>query len=246
MGFFQRLGRLIRGFFSLFIGGLEEKNPKLMLEDLKNQLNAAKVRYNTTTANIIAREKVAAAKLKASQKELADCQALIQEAKRQNNREMALQLLIQEENLSAQLTTTQTAYDAIKAEADNARKEFENFQNEMFQKMSQIDQLKTQADLAELKKDMNQLRSNYATEGGAGQINEGLKQAEEIITGRLAQEDAVSELGKNSIDAKMRDLKASASKSRAEEKLAALFGDAPATTTPDEGRVVKEKTDGTI
>lgn len=239
MGFFERLGRLIRGFFSLFVSGLEEKNPKLMLEDLKNQMNQAKVRYQTTTANIIAREKIAASKLQAAKKELDECQRMIQEAKRQNNRELALQLLIQEENLQATLNTTQAAYDAIKAEADNARKEFENFQNEMFQKMSQIEQLKTQSDLADLKKDMNALRSNYATDNGGGKINEGLKQAEEIIQGRLAKEDAVSELGKNSIDSQMRDLRASASKSRAEEKLAALFGDAPATA--DEGRVVKEK-----
>jgi phage shock protein A len=241
MGFFARLGRLIRGFFSLFVGGLEEKNPKLMLEDLKNQMQEAKVRYASTTANIIAREKMAASKLLAAKRELEECQRLIQEAKRQNNREMALQLLIQEENLQATLDTTQAAYDAIKAEADNARKEFDNFQKEMFQKMSQIEQLKTQSDLADLKKDMNQLRSNYATENGAGRINDGLKQAEEIIQGKLAKEDAISELGKNSIDSQMRDLKASASKSRAEEKLAALFGDAPATTTIDEGRSVKEK-----
>jgi phage shock protein A len=240
MGFFERLGRLIRGFFSLFIGGLEEKNPKLMLEDLKNQLNAAKVRYNTTTANIIAREKVAAAKLKQAEKELEECRRMIQEAKRQNDRELALQLLIQEENLEAALATTQQAYDAIKAEADNARKEFENFQAEMYQKMSQIEQLKTQADLADLKREMNTLRSNYATEGGAGKINEGLKQAEELIQGKLAKEEAVSELGKNSIDSRMRDLKASAAKSRAQDKLAALFGDAPA-STEEEGRIVKEK-----
>lgn len=237
---FARLARLIRGFFGLFIAGLEEKNPKAMLEDLKTQLNAAKVRYNTTTANIIAREKVAAAKLSSAKKELDECRRLIQEAKRQENREMALQLLIQDENLSATLETTEAAYSAIKSEADNARKEFDNFQTEMFQKMSQIEQLKAQADLANLKKEMNVLRSNYATENGAGKINEGLKQAEEIIQGNLAKEDAISELGKNSIDSKLRDLKASASKSRAEEKLAALFGDSPATA--DEGRVVKEKT----
>ncbi|MFZ5826461.1 MAG: PspA/IM30 family protein [Bacillota bacterium] len=240
MGFFARLGRLIRGFFSLFIGGLEEKNPKLMLEDIKNQLNAAKVRYNTTTANIIAREKVAAAKLKSAEKELEECRRLIQQAKRQNDRELALQLLIQEEHLDAAMQTAQAAYDSIKAEADNARKEFENFQSEMFQKMSQIEQLKVQSDLADLKKEMNTLRSNYATEGGAGKVNEGLKQAEELIQGKLAKEEAVAELGKNSLDSRMRDLKTSAAKSRAEEKLAALFGDEPA-PVEEEGRVVKEK-----
>jgi phage shock protein A len=226
---FERLARIIRGFFGLFISGLEEKNPKAMLEDLKNQLNAAKVRYNTTTANIIAREKVAASKLKAAEKELADCQRLVQEAKRQNDRELALQLLIKEESLSSQLDTTRQAYDAIKLEADNARREFENFQNEMFQKMSQIEQLKAQADLASLKKEMNTLRSQYATDNGAGKINEGLRQVEELVQTNLAKEDAISELGNNSIDTKMRNLQASAAKSRAEEKLAALFGDAPAT-----------------
>jgi len=241
MGFFARLGRLIRGFFSLFVGGLEEKNPKAMLEDLKNQLNAAKVRYNTTTANIIAREKVAAAKLKSAEKELEECRRLIQEAKRQNDRELALQLLIQEEHLEAAYNTALEAYNSIKAEADNARQEFENFQAEMFQKMSQIEQLKVQSDLADLKKEMNTLRSNFATESGAGKINEGLKQAEELIQGKLAKEEAIAELGKNSIDARMRNLKTSAAKSRAEEKLAALFGDAPA-QTEDEGRIVKEKT----
>ena len=241
MGFFARLGRLIRGFFSLFVGGLEEKNPKAMLEDLKNQLNAAKVRYNTTTANIIAREKVAAAKLKSAEKELEECRRLIQEAKRQNDRELALQLLIQEEHLEAAYNTALEAYNSIKAEADNARQEFENFQAEMFQKMSQIEQLKVQSDLADLKKEMNTLRSNFATESGAGKINEGLKQAEELIQGKLAKEEAIAELGKNSIDARMRNLKTSAAKSRAEEKLAALFGDAPA-RTEDEGRIVKEKT----
>jgi phage shock protein A len=241
---FERLARLIRGFFGLFISGLEEKNPKAMLEDLKNQLNAAKVRYNTTTANIIAREKVAASKLKAAEKELADCQRLIQEAKRQNDRELALQLLIKEETLTAQLETTRQAYDAIKLEADNARREFENFQNEMFQKMAQIEQLKAQADLASLKKEMNTLRSQYATDNGAGKINEGLRQAEEMIQTRLAKEDAISELGNNSIDTKMRNLQASAAKSRAEEKLAALFGDAPATPAAQSevagARTVKE------
>ncbi len=241
MGFFARLGRLIRGFFSLFIGGLEEKNPKAMLEDLKNQLNAAKVRYNSTTANIIAREKVAAAKLKSAEKELEDCRRLIQEAKRQNDRELALQLLIQEEHLEAAYNTALEAYNAIKAEADHARQEFENFQAEMFQKMSQIEQLKVQADLADLKKEMNALRSNFATEHGAGKINEGLKQAEELIQTKLAKEEAIAELGTNSVESRMRSLKASAARSRAEEKLAALFGDEPA-QTEETGRVVKEKT----
>ncbi|MFS8640263.1 MAG: PspA/IM30 family protein [Symbiobacteriaceae bacterium] len=241
MGFFARLARLIRGFFSLFIGGLEEKNPEAMLEDLKNQLNAAKVRYHTTTANIIAREKTAAAKLKAAERELEECRAQIQEAKRLGDRELALQLLIQEEHLEAAYNTALEAYNAIKAEADRAREEFRAFEAEMELKMSQIRQLKVQNELADLKKEMNALRSNYATESGAGKINEGLRHAEELIQTKLAKEEAIAELGQNSLDTRMRSLKASMARRRAEEKLAALFGDAPA-QTEENGRVVKETT----
>ena len=38
MGFFSRLGALIRGFFGLFVGDLEEKNPEVLFEDIKNQV----------------------------------------------------------------------------------------------------------------------------------------------------------------------------------------------------------------
>jgi len=239
MGFFARLGRLIRGFFSLFIGGLEEKNPHAMLEDLKNQLNAAKIRYQTTTANIITREKIAASKLQSAEKELEEIRQKIQAARQQNDRELALHLLIQEEHLEAAYNTALEAYNSIKAEADRAREEFANFQAEVEQKMSQIRQLKVQSDLADLKKEMNALRSAYATDSGAGKINEQLKQAEEIIQTKLAKEEAIAELGQNSLDSRLRSLNASMARRRAEEKLAKLFGDEPA-QTEDSGRVVKE------
>lgn len=224
---FARLARLIRGWFSMGVTNLENRNPAALLEDLRDRLNQAKIRFNSTTATIIAREKIAAAKLKSTRTSLEDCRRLILEAKTKNNRELALQLLIQEENLEASLQTAETAYTAIKQEADKAKADFETFQAETFQKMSQIEQLKTQADLANLKREMNNLRSNYATDT-SGQINEELQKAGEIIQGRLAKEEAISELGQNSIDGQIRDLRSSAAKSRAEEKLAALFGEASA------------------
>ena len=42
MGFFSRLGSLIRGFFGGLLGGLEENNPDLLFEDIKNQIKKAR------------------------------------------------------------------------------------------------------------------------------------------------------------------------------------------------------------
>ena len=35
MAIFARLGRLVRGFFGLFISGLEEQNPEALMEAAK-------------------------------------------------------------------------------------------------------------------------------------------------------------------------------------------------------------------
>ncbi len=42
MGFFSRLGSMVRGFFGMFVGNLEEKNPELLFEDIKNQVEKAR------------------------------------------------------------------------------------------------------------------------------------------------------------------------------------------------------------
>ena len=42
MGFFSRLGTMIRGFFGSLLGGLEENNPNLLFEDIKNQIKKAR------------------------------------------------------------------------------------------------------------------------------------------------------------------------------------------------------------
>ena len=44
MGFFSRLGSMIRGFFGRLLGGLEENNPDLLFEDIKKSNKEGKKR----------------------------------------------------------------------------------------------------------------------------------------------------------------------------------------------------------
>jgi phage shock protein A len=39
MGLFSRLSRLVKGFFGLFVSGLEERNPKALLEVAKQEFS---------------------------------------------------------------------------------------------------------------------------------------------------------------------------------------------------------------
>ena len=43
---FKRLANLIKGFFSLFIGGLEKKNPEALLENEKENLRKQIAEFN--------------------------------------------------------------------------------------------------------------------------------------------------------------------------------------------------------
>lgn len=52
MGLFSRIGRLFRGFLSIFISGLEEDNPELLLEDAKQEFREKMARYNQALARL--------------------------------------------------------------------------------------------------------------------------------------------------------------------------------------------------
>ena len=49
---FSRIGRLVRGFFSLFITGLEEANPEALMAAARDDFRAKMVQYNQALARM--------------------------------------------------------------------------------------------------------------------------------------------------------------------------------------------------
>lgn len=52
MGFFARISRLIKGFFGLFMSGLESQNPEALLEAAKQEFQAHMAKYNLALARL--------------------------------------------------------------------------------------------------------------------------------------------------------------------------------------------------
>ena len=48
---FKRIGNLIKGFFGLFVGGLEKRNPKALLEVEKENLRKQTSKFNQGLAS---------------------------------------------------------------------------------------------------------------------------------------------------------------------------------------------------
>jgi phage shock protein A len=49
---FSRIGRLVRGFFSLFITGLEEANPEALMAAARDDFRSKMVQYNLALARM--------------------------------------------------------------------------------------------------------------------------------------------------------------------------------------------------
>jgi len=86
MGFFSRLGSLIRGFFGMFVGGLEENNPELLFEDIKNQINKARKEAEQQILEIQTNAEMIKIEMKNAEKNLAAIRARIEAAQRRVTR----------------------------------------------------------------------------------------------------------------------------------------------------------------
>src|SRR5689334_12430072 len=113
MGLFSRLGIMIRGFFGLFVGGLEERNPDVLFEDIKNQIDKARKEAEKQIIEIQTNAELIKIEMKTSEKNLNAVKARVEAAQRQGEKDLLIELLVQEEEF-------QTTYDAHKSTYDTA------------------------------------------------------------------------------------------------------------------------------
>lgn len=237
MGFFSRLGTMIRGFFSNLIGGFEENNPNLIFEDIKSQIKKARKQAQQQIVEIQTNTELIKIEMKSAEKNLAAVQARIESAKRQGDKELLVELLMHEEEY-------QTVYETHKATHDNAirdveviRENYKMFESEMNSKLNELKSLKTQEKMAKLKENINTVNANYASKNNkVGNINEDMNRAREIVNKKVARANAVESLNNENMDMRLKKLDLGSARERARARAEAMLND-------DAGFEVKEKTE---
>ncbi|GAE88556.1 hypothetical protein JCM21531_2007 [Acetivibrio straminisolvens JCM 21531] len=152
MGFFSRLGSLIRGFFGLFVGGLEESNPNLLFEDIKNQINKARKEAEQQIIEIQTNAEMIKIEMKTAEKNLNAIRARIEAAQRQGDKELLVELLVQEEEYQTAYETYKETHDNALREVENIRENYKVFEAEMTAKLNELKTLKTQEKMASSRK----------------------------------------------------------------------------------------------
>src|SRR4029453_2784581 len=130
---FARIGRLVRGFFGLFISGVEEANPEALMEAARQEFRTKMTQYNMALAKMagVAERLKSQANAKAAKAQ--DLERRILPNHRAGNMDLAGSLARELQELKAdlgvdshELQETEEAYQANLRQAKVAQREFED------------------------------------------------------------------------------------------------------------------------
>jgi phage shock protein A len=194
----SRLMNLIRGFFSLFIKGLEAQNPQALIEVEKENLRAQIARFNEHLANHAAfTEKLMrqVKTLRAKEKELI---AKITANAKAGNRAAAGQLALQLQTVKTQLgeneeqlTMADKTFKDLERSRDVSVREAQAKIEKLQNLISETEMLEAQADLQEMAKGM------VTTIGGTGDT---ISRVSELVEERRNKAAGKARVASHSVD----------------------------------------------
>lgn len=237
MGLFSRLGAMIRGFFGLFVGGMEENNPEILFEDIKLQIDKARKEAEQQIIEIQTNAELIKIEMKNSERNLNAVKARIEAAQRQGDKDMLVELLVQEEEFQTTYETHKATYDSAMEDVARIREDYKIFESEMNAKLNELKTLKSQAKMAQLKENINSVNAKYTSKDNkVGSMNANMDRAREIVNKKTARANAVESLNDNNMELKLKRLDVTSARERAKARAEAMLGG-------DQGFEVKEKID---
>jgi phage shock protein A len=214
----KRIGTLVRGFFSLFITGIEKANPAALIEAEKENLRKQIARFNdnlATHAGFVERLMRQVKNLEAKEKELtARIAANIKAGNRSIAGQMALELQTVKSQLEEnrqQLEDSETTYKKLLKTRDVAVSEAQSKIEKLKRMISETEMMEAQAELQEMAKGM-------VTEiGGSGDT---LNRVEEYLNERRDKAAGRARVASSTIDTSQVEMKEAEQAALAEQALA--------------------------
>lgn len=238
---FKRIGNLIKGFFGLFIGGIEKKNPEALLEVEKENLRKQISEFNKGLATHAALVEKLISQTKRLGKEETELRAKTAANLKAGNRKMAGELALklqtvdkEHDDMLAQLEGAENRYKELVKARDvsvkTAKKKIEELARN-------IDDMKVQKAMAEL----NEMASGMISEiGGSGDT---LNRLEEMVEDERNKAAGRARVARDSMDMDEINMHAAEQDALAEMALADFAaaegielepGEKPAATEPDQ------------
>jgi len=198
MAIFARMGRLFRGFLSLFVSGLEASNPEALMEAARQDFRDKMARYNVALAQMAGIAERLKNQIKGKSQRAQELERRILANHHAGNMELAGTLARELQELKADLGTdtqelneTEDAYQVNLRQARLAQKEFEDKVRKLETQLSQVKIKEAQAEAA-------------AALGGAaftvGDLGDTMKTVEEILAKRYQESAGKARVAHDLVD----------------------------------------------
>jgi phage shock protein A len=203
MAVFARIGRLFRGFFSLFISGIESRNPEALMEAARQEFRDKMAQYNQALARMAGIAEALKSQIRSKTQRAQDLERRIMANFQAGNSEVAGTLARELQELKADLTVdtqelndTEEAYQVNLRQAKVSQKEFEDKVRRLERQLSQVKVKEAQSeaaaalgsvafrvgDLGDTMKDVEQILSKrYEMSAGKARVARDMVNMSEVI-----------------------------------------------------------------
>ncbi len=218
VGFFARLGNLWKGFLSLTIKGLEEDHPEAVYEaaiqDRTKRYNELK---KAVSGLVYLRNKLQS-ELEQKTKELAEIQAQIPVAVESGEDEVALILIEKKDTLTSEIAGLKVELEKAEAQADEAKSGLIEFQGEIQKLKDEKERMLAKRASAQARIQIQESLDGLSMEADLKAL-EGVR---ESIHKMAAEAEVGAEIGEESLDRKLKDIRKKTVAASARAQLEAL------------------------
>lgn len=218
MGFFERIANIISGFFSNLVGTAEKANPEAVYEAAIQAHIKKHAELKKAVSGIVYLRNKLEAERETKTRELTEVNAQIPVAVESGDDEVALVLLQKKNELDKALSDLAVELEKVSAQANDAKEGLVSFQGEIEKLKRERDAMLAKKATAEARIKIQASLDGLSTDADI----KALGNVREHIEKLSAEADVGSEIKENSLDARLKAIKAKTGDVQAKSQLEEL------------------------
>lgn len=218
MGFVNRMFNLWKGFLSMFVGSMEEKHPEIAYENAINSMTEKYAKLKSAAAGLIKHRAKLEASISKITTELQQIEIDVQTSVDTGEDEVAMILLEKQEELETRLATDKRDLEMAAKDADSAKSSLRQIKVEIDKLKRERDKTVAQIKDAEARKHIQEQLDGLSVDDDLKALENVREYADKV----RAEVTIGDELNENSIDEKLKAIRAQSGNARAKARLAAM------------------------
>ncbi|MBC7473500.1 MAG: PspA/IM30 family protein [Candidatus Sericytochromatia bacterium] len=215
MGFFSRVTNLWSGFLSLFVEGLETKNPEIVYESAINQRVQQYQKLMKAVSGIVYLRNKLQKELEEKTAKLKEVQQQLPVAIQQGDDEVSVVLIEQKNSLTSDIERVQSELQKISQQAEDAKTSLIAFQGDIEKLKAEKESMLAKRENAMAQKKIQDQLSNLSVDADL----KALSSVRESINKLEAHVDIAKEINAGGLDHKLKEIKIKTSNASAKNEL---------------------------